>query len=244
MSVYGEGNFTFPKCCGVRYSYERRDGAYYCKACDTRLTVLARPTSESWRLRPASVYAITKRDQEELCLVVGKHYGVPTIALRFFNVYGEGQALSNPYTGVIAIFASQLLNGKAPTVYEDGEQSRDFVHASCVARAVVDAVEAPPDVTGAFNVGTGRATTIGTVARILARELGGPEPVLTGTTRAGDVRHCVADVSKIRAALGWEARIAVEDGLRALVPYLRAQTGVVDRTAEAARELSERGLVG
>jgi dTDP-L-rhamnose 4-epimerase len=198
-------------------------------------------TPETKPLQPTSVYAITKRDHEELCLTVGSAYGIPTVALRYFNVYGPRQALSNPYTGVLAIFASRLLNGRPPLIFEDGLQSRDFVHVTDVVQANLLALASRAD--GAvYNVGTGRATTILDVALELARALGKPiEPEIPGRYRAGDVRHCIADIAKIRAGLGYEPRVAFEQGVKELLDWLHGQAPV-DRVDEATRELEARGL--
>src|SRR4029077_5192838 len=141
----------------------------HCPTCQAELTPL--PTSESKPLIPTSVYAITKRDHEELCQVVGLAYGIPTVALRFFNIYGSGQALSNPYTGVAAIFSSRLLNDHAPLVFEDGLQSRDFVHVSDIVQAIVRALESDDAVGYAINVGTGRAVSVDRVAELIAAGL-------------------------------------------------------------------------
>src|SRR5690606_39069000 len=145
----------------------------------------------------SSVYALSKYDQERLCLITGRAYGIPTVALRFFNVYGTRQALSNPYTGVLAIFASRLLNGKPPLVFEDGRQRRDFVSVHDVARACILALEHEDAPGWAFNVGSGHAATVEEVGRQMAEVLGKPRlrPELTGKYRVGDVRHCFADVS-------------------------------------------------
>jgi dTDP-L-rhamnose 4-epimerase len=198
-------------------------------------------TPETKPLQPTSVYAITKRDHEELCLTVGSAYGIPTVALRYFNVYGPRQALSNPYTGVLAIFSSRLLNGRPPLIFEDGLQSRDFVHVTDVVQANLLALASPAD--GAvYNVGTGRATTILDVALELARALGRPiEPEIPGRYRAGDVRHCIADVTKIRSELGYEPRVAFEQGVKDLLEWLHGQAPV-DRVDDATRELEARGL--
>jgi dTDP-L-rhamnose 4-epimerase len=200
------------------------------------------PTPETKPLAPTSVYAITKRDHEELFLTVGAAYGIPTVALRYFNVYGPRQALSNPYTGVMAIFSARLLNGRAPLVFEDGLQTRDFVHVSDVVQANLLALERPEAVGRVYNVGTGRATTILHVAEALARELEvRVRPDVPGRFRAGDVRHCVADVTRIRSELGYEPRVALEQGLKELLEWLRTQRAD-DRVEQATRELAERGL--
>lgn len=198
-------------------------------------------TPETYPLGLPNVYALTKYDQERLCLILGEAYGIPTTALRFFNVYGPRQALSNPYTGVIAIFASRLLNDKPPIVYEDGLQSRDFVSVYDVVQGCMKALES--DATGVFNIGTGTATTIRDVALLLARVLGKDiEPVFTGTKRAGDIRHCFADISRARTVLGYSPHVDLEDGLADLAGWLRGQTPV-DSVEDAAHELEVRGLV-
>jgi dTDP-L-rhamnose 4-epimerase len=205
-------------------------------------------TPESAPLAPTSVYAVTKRDHEELFLTVGRAYEIPTVALRYFNVYGPRQALGNPYTGVVAIFSSRLLAGRAPLVFEDGGQSRDFVHVSDVVRANLLAMQADAAVGRVFNVGTGRATPVLEVAEALARALDLPlAPEITGRFRAGDVRHCFADVSAITGALGFEARTSLEAGLRELLGWLRSQgrAGALlrpDGVEQARRELEQRGL--
>lgn len=200
------------------------------------------PTPEHAPLAPTSVYAVTKRDHEELFLAVGNAYGIPTVALRYFNVFGTRQALGNPYTGVVAIFSSRLLHGRAPIFFEDGRQTRDFVHVSDVVAANLLAMEKDAAVGRTFNVGTGRATPIAAVAEALARALGvDVEPEATGRFRAGDIRHCYADVSAIARELGFEARTSLEDGLAELLAWLRTQAPE-DRLAEAAAALERRGL--
>ncbi len=253
MSIYGEGAHYCDHCgvvselmpAGVcpEYRFHACSTDYSFRWGTCTITGRARPcpTPETHPLKPASVYAITKRDQEELCLTVGAAYGIPTCALRFFNTYGEGQSLNNPYTGAVAIFAARLLRGEAPMVYEDGLQSRDFIHVTDVARAVVDAVES--DVVGPFNVGTGVATTVLGLATMLHELIGGPAPVVTGQTRKGDIRHCIADVARIEHALGWTARVSLAEGLRRLVASLTPEM-VATRRDTAHAELAERGLVG
>jgi dTDP-L-rhamnose 4-epimerase len=191
------------------------------------------------------VYAITKRDQEELGLVFGRAYGVRAVALRFFNVYGPRQSLSNPYTGVAAIFSSRLLNGHAPEVFEDGLQTRDFIHVSDIAEAIRLALSTPEVGDVALNVGTGSATSVLDVAHVLAEELGVDiEPRIVNRFRHGDVRHCYADVTRARDALGFEASVAFREGMRELVGWIReGSPEAVDLTDRATDELAERGLV-
>jgi dTDP-L-rhamnose 4-epimerase len=200
------------------------------------------PTPETKPPELASVYALTKYDQERLCLLHGAAYDVPAVALRLFNVYGPRQALSNPYTGVLAIFAARLLNDRPPVVYEDGEQRRDFVHVTDVARAFRLALENDGADGHAVNIGSGRATSIlelaDTLARLLEKDI---EPELPGTSRAGDIRHCFADVSRARDLLGFDAQVDLEDGLAELAEWLKTQSAT-DHFDQAAAELAERGL--
>jgi dTDP-L-rhamnose 4-epimerase len=201
-------------------------------------------THESAPLHPTSVYGITKRDQEELVLVVGRAYGLESVALRYLNVYGPRQALANPYTGVAAIFAARLLNGRRPLVFEDGRQIRDLVHVSDVVRATRAAMDAAAAPGHAINVATGMRVRIAELARELARALGSAlEPEITGDFRAGDIRHCFADTARARELLGFDARVRPADGLPELAEWVGRQT-VTERGDDAVRELRERGLVG
>jgi dTDP-L-rhamnose 4-epimerase len=202
------------------------------------------PTPETKRPALSSVYALNKYQQERLCLIWGRAYGVPTVALRLFNVYGPDQALSNPYTGVLAIFAARLLNGRAPMIFEDGQQRRDFVHVRDVARAFWAALHADEAVGQAINVGSGTARSVLDVARGLAEALGRPgtRPVVTGKYRAGDIRHCFADIAMVRQALGFVPAEAFEDGLAELARWL-ATAVAVDQVDAATEELTRRGLV-
>ncbi|WP_314957668.1 NAD-dependent epimerase/dehydratase family protein [Bradyrhizobium cosmicum] len=246
MSIYGEGLY-----CGTdrgvvaceerpieqlrRGDWELRDKAGH--------PLEPIPTPETKQPSLSSIYALNKYAQERMCLITGKAYGIPTIALRFFNVFGPRQALSNPYTGVLAIFAARLLNGRSPLVFEDGLQRRDFVHVHDVARACRIALEAE-HAQDVFNVGSGLSRTIVSVARDLAEVMGRThiEPEITGKYRAGDIRHCFADIGKSRDLLGFEPHVAFKDGLEELAEYLADQ--IADDQAERAhRELLQRGLV-
>jgi dTDP-L-rhamnose 4-epimerase len=245
MSLYGEG--AYRNAAGAVVAPRLRSEAqlaarrFELEDADGRPLVPV-PTPESKSLHPTSVYAVTKRDHEELFLAVGAAYGIPTVALRYFNAYGTRQSLSNPYTGVIAIFAGRLLNGLAPVLYEDGGQSRDFVHVSDVVAANLCALESDAAVGGVYNVGTGRATTVHAVAELLGRTLGvAIEPVVEGRFRAGDIRHCIGDPSAAARDLGFEARTSLADGMRELLAWLRTQAPV-DRVDRAREELRRRGL--
>ena len=202
------------------------------------------PTPETHPPQLSSIYALTKYEQERSCLVAGAAYGIPTVALRLFNTYGPGQALSNPYTGVLAIFAARLLNDRPPRIFEDGGQRRDFVSVHDVARAFRLALETDAADGAAVNVASGRDVTVLELAHRLARMLGKEiEPEVTGEHRAGDIRHCFADVSRAREMLGFEAAVSLEDGIAELAEWLAGQTAV-DRIDEAAAELAKRGLTG
>jgi dTDP-L-rhamnose 4-epimerase len=201
------------------------------------------PTPEEKRPALASVYALSKFVQEKLCLTIGQAYGIETIALRFFNVYGPRQSLSNPYTGVLAIFASRLLNGNRPTIFEDGLQKRDFVHVHDVARACRLALERPAIAGQVFNIGSGNHYTVREIAEKLAEILGkqrlGTE--ISGRFRVGDIRHCFADIGLAHSLLGYTPSVLLEDGLLEMAEWLSDQVAV-DRFDEARRELSCRGL--
>ena len=245
MSLYGEGKY----CCaehGEVYPRLRsdeqlavQDWEMHCPTCGQPVEPL--PTDEDKPLYPTSIYAITKVDQEEMCLTVGRAYGIPTVALRYFNVYGPRQALSNPYTGVAAIFSGRLLNSRPPVVFEDGLQSRDLTHVSDIVRANLLAMEREEMDDGAFNVGTGRSLTILGVAEALSQYLdSGCPPEIAQTFRAGDIRHCFADIGRIQA-LGYQPSEQFEDGVAELVEWVRVQTAI-DGFERAREELASRGL--
>jgi dTDP-L-rhamnose 4-epimerase len=200
------------------------------------------PTPEHKRPDLVSVYALTKYDQERLCLIHGSAYSIPVVALRLFNVFGTRQALSNPYTGVLAIFASRLLNRNPPLVFEDGLQRRDFVAVHDVARAFKLALERDGADGSVVNVGSGRSVTVLEIGEQLAAALDVPfRPELTGKYRVGDVRHCFADISRARDLLGFEPQVELADGLRELVAWLEGQVPR-DNVETAAQELAIRGL--
>ncbi|HYP49135.1 MAG TPA: NAD-dependent epimerase/dehydratase family protein [Thermoleophilaceae bacterium] len=248
MVVYGEGAYDCPDhgvlTPPLRSQEQLVAGAWEprCPQCHAELSPL--PISEEAPLRPTTVYGITKRDQEELVLVLGRAQDLETVALRYFNVYGPGQALNNPYTGVAAIFAARLLADRPPLVFEDGRQMRDLVHVADVVRATVSALDAPAAPGHAINVGTGRPLEIAQLARRLASVLGSTlEPELTGECRAGDIRHCYADITLGQRLLGFEATTTLDNGLAELEDWISGQA--IDWAAgELALEaLRERGLV-
>ncbi|MFQ5953135.1 MAG: NAD-dependent epimerase/dehydratase family protein [Candidatus Omnitrophota bacterium] len=248
MSIYGEGKYTC-EACGTVYPSLRPDAQLRerkwkvrCPKCGKDLEPA--PTDEEKPLNPTSIYAITKRDHEEAFLSVGRAYKIPTVALRYFNVYGPRQALSNPYTGVCAIFSSRLLNRERPVIFEDGLQSRDFVHVKDITRANIVAMEKEEADYQVFNVGSGRPKTILEIARILSEKIkpgADIQPEIKNAFREGDIRHCFADISKIKDVLGFEPSIRFEDGIDDLTEWVSRQA-CEDNTAKAIQELKERGL--
>lgn len=246
MSIYGEGLCRSAE--GAATSPEERSVEQLRRGdwepCDSAGRPLQPvPTTESKAPSLSSIYALNKYAQERMCLITGKAYGMPTVALRFFNVFGPRQALSNPYTGVLAIFAARILNDRSPLVFEDGLQQRDFVHVHDVARACLLALQTG-HTNEVFNVGSGTSRTIVSVARDLARVMGRPDiaPIITRKYRAGDIRHCFADLTKSRTLLGYEPRVRFEHGLDELAHYLTDQIAD-DQAEQATEELLRRGLV-
>jgi dTDP-L-rhamnose 4-epimerase len=212
---------------------------------DARGEILApAPTPEGKTPCLESIYALTKFDQERMCLMLGRTYGIPAVALRFFNTYGPFQALSNPYTGVLSNFASRVLNGNSPLIYEDGMQQRDFVSVYDVARACRLALETTAAAGQAFNISSGVPMTVREVAERAVRALGRSdlEPEITGKYRAGDIRHCFADTTLARRVLRFEPRVTLEEGLKDLAEWLDGQPAI-DRGVEARQELAARGLI-
>ena len=246
MSIYGEGEYRCPDhghvAPGPRPEEQLLARDWECRCPECGQVLEPAPTKETKPLIPTSVYAVTKRDHEELCLVTGAAYGIPTVALRFFNVYGPGQALSNPYTGVAAIFASRLLNRRAPIIFEDGDQTRDFIHVTDIVEGVVCALESEAAVGTAVNLGTGRPVSVNEIAAVLADGLGVDlEPEVTGRYRSGDIRHCYADPTRATQLLGSSAAVSLEEGMRDLAAWLGEQEAV-DRVDSATDELLRRRL--
>ncbi len=247
MSIYGEGAYTGadgkPRDPRDRTLDQLRLNNW--EVCDSAgESLIPVPTPESKRPALASVYALSKFDQERMCLIVGGAYGFPAVALRFFNTYGPYQALSNPYTGVLSNFASRVLNGHRPLIYEDGLQKRDFVSVYDVARACRMALETPAAAGKAINISSGVPMTVLEAATRTVNAIGTPElaPEVTGKYRAGDIRHCFADISLARELLRWEPKMSLEKGLEDLAHWLEGQTAV-DRTMDARAELAVRGLM-
>jgi dTDP-L-rhamnose 4-epimerase len=247
MSIYGEGQYRNPKT-GERgiapplRSERQLATRQWDTIADDGTRLEPEPTAETKQVQPTSIYAIGKRDHEEMALAVGAAYGIPTVALRFFNVYGERQALSNPYTGVAAIFASRLMNGHAPLIFEDGQQTRDFIDVRDIARCCQLALISGAADGRAVNVGTGTPTSVAQVSRVLAKGLEVPiEPEVAQEYRAGDIRHCYADTRLGAELLGFRSEISFEDGMADLLEWLQTQHAV-DSVDSARTALAKRGL--
>jgi dTDP-L-rhamnose 4-epimerase len=246
MSIYGEGAYACDTCGPIQPNLRPlsqlldRDWDLNCPQCGAKARPV--PTKEDKPLIPSSVYAISKQDQEQFCLVVGRAYNIPVVALRYFNVYGPRQALSNPYTGVCAIFSGRLLNDERPLIFEDGEQTRDFVHVSDIVQANLLALETDRADYEALNIGTGSPISISEISLMLARGLGKDiKPEVTGKYREGDIRHCVADISRARTLLGYEPKMKLADGIPELLDWVRRQQA--ENTTAATKELEQHQLV-
>lgn len=248
MSIYGEGAYRCEACnenvnpfLRPSEQLEAHEWEFSCETCGSQLKTIG--TSETKPLFPTSVYAVSKQDQEQYCLAVGRAYKIPTVAFRYFNVYGPRQALSNPYTGICAIFSSRLMNDQAPTIFEDGEQTRDFVNVKDIVRANLLAIDTDGGDYNSFNIGTGRATSVKEIANLLASGLGKDiQSDIVGKYREGDIRHCVADISKARKMLGYDPSVTLEDGLAELLAWLATQEAE-DKVEGATAELTSRALV-
>jgi dTDP-L-rhamnose 4-epimerase len=247
MSIYGEGLYAGADGRRVADVVERsreqlERGAWEPTGADGQL-LTPLPTPEDKPPALSSIYALGKYDQERMCLLFGAAYRTPVTALRFFNVYGPRQALSNPYTGVLAIFAGRLLNDRPPLIYEDGHQRRDFVSVGDVARAVRLSLEQPDPAGRTLNVGSGDSVSVLEIAGELARVMGREElpAQVTGTYRVGDIRHCFADVELARRAIGYVPQVRRADGIAELAEWLAGQAAT-DRVEDATAELAARGL--
>lgn len=247
MSAYGEGLYEC-KIDGLVRPPLRSDeqmGAkkweLICPRCGNGLKPTGIPESEAFKCN--SIYAVTKQSQEDMVMIFGQAYGIPTTALRYFNVYGPRQSLSNPYTGVAAIFLSRLKNDKPPIVYEDGLQTRDFISVYDIAEANIACLEDEKAFGRVFNLGTGNPVTIKGVAEVLAKLLGkNIAPEITQKFRSGDVRHCSADISLIKNILGWSPKWGFEEGMKDLIAWGEKEQAD-DLFDKAAKELNSKGLL-
>lgn len=246
MSIYGEGLYKNSEGAikaGVDRDLEQLKAGDWEMYDDKGNVLTPYPTPEIKTPSLSSIYALSKYDQERMCLLIGKAYGIPTVALRFFNVYGTRQSLSNPYTGVLAIFASCLLNNNRVLIFEDGNQKRDFVSVLDIAQASRLALETPEARNEVFNIGSGNSYTINEIESKLSEILNKEHivPEVLGKYRVGDIRHCFADISKARAVLGYEPKVTLEQGLIEVAEWLEGQTSE-DKVKQARNELAVRGL--
>ncbi|KFB10077.1 NAD-dependent epimerase/dehydratase family protein [Nitratireductor basaltis] len=247
MSVYGEGLYETEdgrRIDRARRTRNRIQAAQWDPVDASGRTLTPIPTDEEKPVDLASIYALSKYAQEREVLIFGQAYPVEAVALRLFNVFGAGQALSNPYTGVLANFASRLANDQAPLVFEDGNQKRDFVHVKDVARAFRLALECQSADGQVINIGSGRAYSVRQVAELVAEALdkSAVKPEILGKARSGDIRNCFADIAKARDLLGFEPRYRLEDSVAEFAEWVRT-TGAVDNAAQMRKQLEERGLV-
>ncbi|OGD52694.1 nucleoside-diphosphate sugar epimerase [Candidatus Bathyarchaeota archaeon RBG_13_38_9] len=250
MSIYGEGKYHCKKCSSNVYPGLRNEAQlgkkqwdHFCPTCGYPLTSL--PTDEEKPLLSTSIYAMTKRHQEEMCLLIGKAYSIPTVALRYFNIYGSRQALSNPYTGCAAIFTSRILNDKPPYIFEDGNQTRDFIHVKDVAQANLSALEHNNADYQTINIGTGKSLSIKNLAETLTKLYDKPnlQPSISNEYRKGDIRHCYADISKAQKLLDFKPNVTLEDGLTELAEWAKTHGwNVTDLFEKALKELKEKHL--
>jgi len=247
MSIYGEGLYKDAEgkiCSPLDRSLAQLKAGEWEVRDERGRELYPVPTPESKGPAIASIYALSKYDQEQMTLLTGRAYGMRAVALRFFNTYGPYQALSNPYTGVLSNFAARVLNGKAPLIFEDGRQQRDFVSVYDVAAACRLALESPAASGRALNISSGNPMTIEEIAWRTIRAIGSRdiEPEITGQYRSGDIRHCFADISLATQVLGWHPRVTLERGIDDLADWLDGRTAI-DRCVEARSELSARGLI-
>jgi dTDP-L-rhamnose 4-epimerase len=247
-SVYGEGKYQCQNC-GVVYPEPRLDEnlrskqwEMHCPTCGDNIEPM--PTDEDSLLKPKSVYAITKQAQEQMFLVMGRAYQIPVVVLRYFNVYGPRQSLNNPYTGILSIFSSRIINGKPPLIFEDGAESRDFVHVRDTVTATILALEKTEADNEILNVGSGERTTVLQIADLLVKKLGSSaKPVLVGKYRLGDIRHCYADLKKVNSKLGYQPRYSIEEGISNFATWAKKQKKVIDLSDKANKELTVRKLL-
>lgn len=246
-AVYGEGKYLCRTHCHVyprsraAVDMEQKKFEVHCPLCGQPAEL--EPTDEETSVRPASIYGITKLAQEQMVLTVGKALGVSAVALRYQNVYGPGQSLSNPYTGILSIFSTRILNGNSLNIFEDGKESRDFVFIDDVVAATIKSIEHEGALVDVFNVGSGIATDVHTIATTLQHMLGRAVPTtISGQFRLGDIRHNLADLTKVRAVFGWEPMVKIHEGLARFVEWVKGEQVQADRYEESLQELRSKGI--
>ena len=246
-SIYGEGKYDCPKC-GIVYPNERKDEdmkngdfSVKCPHCGANAKLM--PTDEESKIHPSSIYGITKQVQEQMFLVMGKSLNIPAVAFRYQNVYGAGQSLSNPYTGILSIFSTRIKNGNDINIFEDGKESRDFVYVDDVVEATILGIEKDEANYEVFNVGLGEAIDVNTVASTLTRAYDSNSKItISGNYRLGDIRDNYADLKKIKSKLGFEPKISFEEGIRRFTAWVNAQEVVEDKYEKSIEEMKEKGL--
>lgn len=246
-SIYGEGKYNCPNC-GIVYPTERKDqdmvnGDFNikCPKCNTNAILLA--TDEESKIHPSSIYGITKQVQEQMFLTMGKSLGIPAVAFRYQNVYGAGQSLSNPYTGILSIFSTRIKNGNDINIFEDGKESRDFVYVDDVVDATILGIEKDEANYEVFNVGLGKAIDVTTVARTLVKEYNSNSKVIiSGNYRLGDIRDNYADLTKIKNLLGYEPKVSFEEGIKKFTSWVNQQEIMEDMYEKSIEEMKQKGL--
>jgi len=246
-SIYGEGKYDCPKC-GIVYPNERKDEdmkngdfSVKCPHCGANAKLM--PTDEESKIHPSSIYGITKQVQEQMFLVMGKSLNIPAVAFRYQNVYGAGQSLSNPYTGILSIFSTRIKNGNDINIFEDGKESRDFVYVDDVVEATILGIEKDEANYEVFNVGLGEAIDVNTVASTLTRAYDSNSKItISGNYRLGDIRDNYADLKKIKSKLGFEPKISFEEGIKRFTAWVNAQEVVEDKYEKSIEEMKEKGL--
>lgn len=246
-SIYGEGKYDCPKC-GIVYPNERKDEdmkngdfSVKCPYCGMDAKLLA--TDEDSKIHPSSIYGITKQVQEQMFLVMGKSLNIPAVAFRYQNVYGAGQSLSNPYTGILSIFSTRIKNGNDINIFEDGKESRDFVYVDDVVEATILGIEKDEANYEVFNVGLGESIDVNTVASTLTRAYNSSSKItISGNYRLGDIRDNYADLKKIKSKLGFEPKISFEEGIKRFTAWVNAQEVVEDKYEKSIEEMKEKGL--
>lgn len=246
-SIYGEGKHNC-SACGVVYPTERKnedmakgDFNVKCPSCGSNTSLLA--TDETSKIHPSSIYGITKQVQEQMFLVMGKSLNIPAVAFRYQNVYGAGQSLSNPYTGILSIFSTRIKNGSLLNIFEDGKESRDFVYIDDVVEATVLGLEKDEANYEVFNVGLGKAVDVSTVASTLISEYNsGSELTISGNYRLGDIRDNYADLTKIKSKLGFEPKVSFVEGIKRFTTWVNEQEVAEDKYEQSIAEMKEKGL--
>ncbi|MDX8380848.1 MAG: SDR family NAD(P)-dependent oxidoreductase [Ghiorsea sp.] len=246
-SIYGEGKYSCSDD-GIVYPTERIDGDMAkgdfhvkCPVCNKNVKLLA--TDETSKIHPSSIYGITKQVQEQMFLVMGKSLNIPAVAFRYQNVYGAGQSLSNPYTGILSIFSTRIKNGNDITIFEDGKESRDFVYINDVVDATILGIETDEANYEVFNVGLGKAIDVSTVANTLVKEYDSNSKIeISGNYRLGDIRDNYADLNKIKEKLGFEPKVSFEEGISKFVGWVNLQEVSEDKYDKSIKEMKEKGL--